>query len=469
MAKRDDEMLKMEERWRSFWEQNGTYRYDPTRGRDETFVVDTPPPTASGSLHIGHVCSYTHTDLMVRYKRMRGFNIFYPMGWDDNGLPTERRVQNVFKVRCDPSLAYDPDLKLEWGREGDILAISRSNFIELCDEVVKEDEKQYQNMFQRIALSVDWSHTYATIDRRCRYVSQWSFLNLIDKGEAVLREAPTMWDVDFQTAVAQAEVEDRDREGTYHRIAFALEDGGKVVIATTRPELLPACIALVAHPDDGRFKDAIGKTAITPLFGAPVPVMADESADPEKGTGILMVCTFGDAPDVEKWREMGVPAREVVGRNGRILAAPWGQDHWQTIDAELARRHHGKLTGLTINQARKAIVELLDKAGALDEEPGASPEKVVRPVKFFEKGDRPLEFVVSRQWFIKVMDKKRQLVEQGRKIQWHPEMFRKRYEDWVEGLNQDWGASRQRYFGVPIPVWYAVDDDGNADYDRLLL
>ncbi|MEA2487574.1 MAG: valyl-tRNA synthetase [Actinomycetota bacterium] len=470
MPKQADDVKEIEKRWRAFWEEQGTYRYDPNRGRDETFVVDTPPPTASGALHIGHVCSYTHTDLVVRYKRMRGFNIFYPMGWDDNGLPTERRVQNVFSVRCDPSLPYDPDLKLEFGREGDVLPISRSNFIELCDVVVTEDEKQFKDMFQRVALSVDWTHTYATIDRRSRYVSQWSFLKLIHKGEAVLREAPTMWDVDFQTAVAQAEVEDRDREGTYHRIRFSVEDTDDgVVIATTRPELLPACIAVVAHPDDSRYRELIGKTAITPLFGAPVPIMADESADPEKGTGILMVCTFGDAADVEKWREMGVPAREVIGRNGRILPAAWGSDHWETIDGEMARRHHDKITGLSVNQARKLIVELLAEAGALADDPDSSPEKVVRPVKFFEKGDRPLEFVVSRQWFIKVMDKKRELIEQGRKIQWHPEMFRKRYEDWVEGLNQDWGASRQRYFGVPIPVWYAIDGDGNVDHDTLLL
>ena len=464
MTKRPDDSAEIEARWRAFWEEQGVYRYDPSRGREETFVVDTPPPTVSGALHIGHVCSYTHTDVMVRYKRMNGLNIFYPMGWDDNGLPTERRVQNVFGVRCDPSIPYDSELEIEFGRQGEIIPVSRPNFIELCDRVVTEDEKQFKEVFQRIGLSVDWNHTYATIDRRSRYVSQLSFLRLLDKGHAVLREAPTMWDVDFQSAVAQAEVEDREKDGAYHRIRFAVDGDDDVIIATTRPELLAACIAVVAHPDDERFRALIGKTATTPLFGARVPIMADESADPEKGTGILMVCTFGDAADVEKWREMNVPAREVIGRDGRILSVPWGEDHWDSVDPTRARAAHEKIAGLTINQARKAMVDLLDEAGAIE----GAPENVRRPVKFFEKGERPLEFVVSRQWFIEVMDKKRELIEQGRKIQWHPELFRKRYEDWVEGLNQDWSTSRQRYFGVPIPVWYEIRDDGSVDYDRLI-
>ncbi|HEX2049694.1 MAG TPA: valine--tRNA ligase [Actinomycetota bacterium] len=457
-------MSDTEERWRRFWDEQGTYRYDPARGRDETFVVDTPPPTVSGALHVGHVFSYTHTDLVVRYRRMRGDNVFYPMGWDDNGLPTERRVQNVFNVRCDPRLPYDPGLELEFGRKGDTLAISRPNFIELCDRVVSEDEKAFMDLFRRLALSVDWNETYATIDRRSRLVSQLSFLNVLAKGEAELREAPTMWDVDFQTAVAQAEVEDRERDGAYHRIRFATDDGG-VVIATTRPELLPACIAVVAHPDDERYAHLFGTTAVTPLFHAPVPVLADEGADPSKGSGILMVCTFGDASDVEWWRTLGVPPREVIDRNGRIRPAPWGEGHWTSNDAAAAQRHYDKLVGLTVNQARRTIVELLEDAGAIDGE----PEPTRRAVKFFEKGERPLEFVVTRQWFVKVLDKKRALIEQGRKIEWHPDMFRKRYEDWVEGLNQDWCVSRQRYFGVPIPVWYAVRDDGSVDYDDLIL
>ncbi|MGH2777601.1 MAG: valine--tRNA ligase [Actinomycetota bacterium] len=458
-------MSEIEQRWRTFWEEQGTYRYDPSRGRDETFVVDTPPPTVSGSLHIGHVFSYTHTDLIVRYKRMRGFNIFYPMGWDDNGLPTERRVQNVFNVRCDPTLQYDPDLKLEFGREGDTLVVSRPNFIELCDEVVTADEDTMKKVWQTVGLSIDWSHTYATINEHSRYVSQYSFLRLLNKDEAELRDAPTMWDVDFQSAVAQAEVEDRERDGEFHRIRFGIEGGGDFVVATTRPELLPACIAVAAHPDDERYRDLIGKSAITPLFKAPVPIVADQNADPSKGTGILMVCTFGDSADVEKWRELGVPAREVIGRDGRIKNAPWGEGHWSTDDPDMARSVQDKLAGLYVNQARREIVSLLGEAGAIDGE----PERTRRMVKFYEKGDRPLEFVVSRQWFIKIMDKKDRLIEQGRKIMWRPDMFRKRYEDWVEGLNQDWSVVRQRYFGVPVPVWYEIGDDGEVDHTRLIL
>jgi len=458
-------MEEIEQKWRTFWEEQGTYRYDPSRGRDETFVVDTPPLTVSGSLHLGHVFSFTHTDLITRYKRMRGFNIFYPMGWDDNGLPTERRVQNVFNVRCDPTLPYDPEQKLEFGRAGETIAVSRRNFIELCDEVVKEDEAKFKEAWQQLGLSVDWSYTYATIDEHCRYVSQYSFLRVLEKGEAELREAPTMWDIDFQSAVAQAEVEDRERDGEFQRIRFETEGGGVVVVATTRPELLPACIAVATHPEDERYRDLIGTTAITPLFKAPVPIVADENADPTKGTGILMICTFGDTADVEKWRELGVPAREVIGRDGRIKPAPWGEDHWESTDPDGARTAHDKLAGLFVNQARREIVALLSDSGAIEGE----PEPTRRMVKFFEKGDRPLEFVVSRQWFINVLDKKDLLIEQGRKIEWRPDMFRKRYEDWVAGLNQDWSVARQRYFGVPIPVWYEVDVEGAIDYSKLIL
>jgi valyl-tRNA synthetase len=460
-----DPTSETEARWRQLWQDTGVYRYDPSRGRDETFVIDTPPPTASGSLHIGSVCSYTHTDLMARYRRMRGDNIFYPMGWDDNGLPTERRVQNVFNVRPDPSLPYDPALEIELGRRGKTLVISRQNFIELCARVLEEDEQLFRDVFERIALSVDWGETYATIDRHCRRVSQWSFLRLVEHGEAELREAPTMWDVDFQTALAQAEVEDRVEEGAYYRVRFGLEGDDGITIATTRPELLASCIAVIAHPDDARYRSVVGKQAITPLYGAAVPVLAHDAAEPDKGTGIMMVCTFGDASDVERWRELGVAPRTIIGRDGRIQDAPWGDEQWASIDPEKARSHHKSLVGLPVDRARKEVVHQLGEAGALDGE----PEPIRRPVRFYERGERPLEYVTSRQWFVKILEHKDALLEQGRKIAWHPESMLRRYEDWVLGLNYDWPVSRQRPFGVPIPVWYVVDEHGEADHSQLIL
>ena len=454
---------------RAFWADAGVYRADPSPDRDQNFVIDTPPPTASGALHIGHVLSFTHTDLVARFRRMRGRRVWYPMGWDDNGLPTERRVQNVYGVRPDPSVPYDADLKLEFGRGSrpgtPVLAISRQNFIELCHAVLEEDEQAFKALFQQLALSVDWDVTYATIDDRSRRVSQLSFLRLVRRGEAELRMAPTMWDVDFQTAVAQAEVEDRERDSAYHRIRFAVEGAGDVVVATTRPELLPACIAVIAHPDDGRYQGLFGRRAVTPLFGAPVPILANQAAEPGKGTGIVMVCTFGDATDVERWKELGVEPRTVVGRDGRIQPVPWGQAPWETIREEAARRHHDALAGLSVVAARRRIVELLAAEGAVD----GSPEPTRHSVKFFEKGDRPLEYVTSRQWFVRVLPHRDALLRQGRRIRWHPEAMRKRYENWVEGLAYDWPVSRQRPFGVPIPVWYGVDDDGNVDHHRLLL
>jgi valyl-tRNA synthetase len=459
-------MNDLEQRWHSYWQEQGVYRYDPARGRDETFVVDTPPPTVSGVLHIGHCYSFTQTDLVVRYHRMRGDNIFYPMGWDDNGLATERRVQNIFNVRCDPSLAYEGrDVNFERGADGVAKPISRRKFIELCDVVVEEDERAFKGLFERLGLSCDWNETYTTIGRRSRFVSQLSFLRLLEKGEAELRDAPTMWDIDFQSAIAQAEVEDREKEGAFHKIRFGLESGGSVVIATTRPELIPACIALVAHPDDERYRSLVGSNAITPLFQAPVPIVADEGADPQKGTGILMVCTFGDAADVEWWRQLKVPVREIIGRDGRIKPVPWGEAQWVSNDPVSAAQHHSKLSGLTINQAQREIVSVLESAGAIEGE----PEKLRRPVKFYERGERPLEFVVTRQWFVKILDKKQALLEQGRKVAWHPGMMQKRYEDWVEGLNQDWCVSRQRFFGVPIPVWYSVGADGAVDYSNVIV
>ena len=383
----------LEQRWDEFWQAQGTYRFDRQAVRADVFSVDTPPPTVSGSLHIGHVFSYTHTDLLARYQRMRGKAVFYPMGWDDNGLPTERRVQNYYGVRCDPSqpydAAYEPPADAGVLKKGaPQVSISRQNFVELCQRLTLEDEKVFEDLFRRLGLSVDWSHTYETIGDRARRAAQRAFLRNLARGEAYATEAPTLWDVDFKTAVAQAELEDRERPGAYHRIAFRRCDGVKpdgepVFIETTRPELLPACVALVAQPDDERYQPLFGTTVTTPLFGVRVPVLAHELAQPDKGSGIAMICTFGDTTDVTWWRELDLPVRSIVARDGRLVAnAPEG----------VAEQPYAELAGKTVKQAQKRTVELLQESGELL----ADPKPITHPVKFYERGDRPLEIVTSR-------------------------------------------------------------------------
>ncbi|ACY97276.1 valine--tRNA ligase [Thermomonospora curvata] len=447
----------LEDKWVRRWEDDGTYRFDRTRPREEIFAIDTPPPTVSGSLHVGHVFSYTHTDTIARYQRMRGRAVFYPMGWDDNGLPTERRVQNYFGVRCDPSLPYDPDF--EPPAEPDPkkqVPISRRNFIELCERLTAIDEKAFEDLWRRIGLSVDWNLLYTTIGDRARAVAQRAFLRNLARGEAYLAEAPTLWDVTFHTAVAQAELEDRDTPGAFHRLRFHADDR-VVLIDTTRPELLPACVALVAHPDDERYRDLFGRTVRTPVFGVEVPVLAHRLAEPDKGTGIAMICTFGDVTDVTWWRELNLPTRAVIGRDGRLVAeAPPG----------VPAGPYAELAGKTVHSARERMVQLLRESGDLDGE----PRPIVRPVKYYEKGSKPLEIVTTRQWYIRNGGRdaalREQLLARGRELSWHPPYMRARYENWVEGLNGDWLISRQRFFGVPFPVWYPLDSDGEPRYDR---
>src|SRR3989441_2068001 len=334
----------LEAKWAAQWEASGTYRFDRTRSRDEVYSIDTPPPTVSGSLHVGHVFSFTHTDLVARFHRMRGEAVFYPMGWDDNGLPTERRVQNYFGVRCDPSLPYDPDFAPPAKPEKHPISVSRPNFIELCNRLTVEDEKAFEQLWKTLGLSVDWALTYATIDKRSQSVSQRAFLHLLQRGLAYQVEAPTLWDVDFKTAVAQAELEDREVPGAYHRIKFSVpadiqhrsRGAAAVEIDTTRPELIPACVALVAHPDDPRYQPLFGAEVETPLFGARVPVKAHPLADPEKGSGIAMICTFGDITDVTWWRELGLPVRAVIHTDGTLRPVTWGAPGWESANPDRA-------------------------------------------------------------------------------------------------------------------------------------
>ncbi len=418
----------------------------------------------SGSLHVGHVFSYTHTDLIARYQRMAGKEVFYPMGWDDNGLPTERRVQNYFGVRCDPSLPYDPDFSPpEKPDAKKQVPISRPNFIELCERLVEQDEEIFESLWRTLGLSVDWSQHYTTIGPHSMTVSQRAFLRNFARGEAYLQESPTLWDVTFQTAVAQAELEAREYAGHYHRVAFHSPQG-PVHIETTRPELIPAVVALIAHPDDERYQPLFGSTVTSPVFGVEIPVLAHEAAEPDKGAGIAMCCTFGDLTDVTWWRELQLPVRTVIGRDGRL--------HRETpawLAHEPAAASYEQLAGKTAFSAREAMVALLRESGDLDGEP--TPTQ--RMTNFYEKGDKPLEIVSTRQWYIRNGGRDKELrdelVERGSEITWVPPHMRHRYDNWVGGLNGDWLISRQRFFGIPFPVWYPLDDEGEPDYAHPLM
>jgi valyl-tRNA synthetase len=450
----------LERKWSEAWERDGTYTFDRSAPRELVFAIDTPPPTVSGSLHVGHVFSYTHTDAVARYQRMRGREVFYPMGWDDNGLPTERRVQNHFGVRGDHSVSYDPDFQPPAEpSEKEPVAVSRPNFVELCLRLTESDEQAFEDLWRTLGLSVDWGMTYTTISPLAQRISQRSFLGLLARGIAYQLEAPTLWDVDFQTAVAQAELEDRERPGARHRVRFTPSSGdGEALIETTRPELIPACVALLAHPEDERHAALVGGEARTPLFGTTVPVMSHPLVERDKGTGLVMVCTFGDLTDVTWWRELGLPVRSVLAPDGRLAEVPWGTPGWESSDLQRAEQYYGELAGRTINQARRRIVELLEESSDLIGE----PQPVTRAVKFYEKGDRPVEIITSRQWFIRTIEHRQELIEAGHELRWHPPYMRARYEDWVNGLNGDWCVSRQRFFGVPFPIWYPLDEQGNV-------
>jgi valyl-tRNA synthetase len=421
--------------------------------------------------------------VIARFQRMRGKEVFYPVGWDDNGLATERRVQNYYGVRCDPALPYQPGLSppaLGSGRvltPAEQLPVSRRNFVELCRQLTELDENAYAQAWRRLGLSVDWEISYRTIDDRVQAVSQLAFLRNLARGEAYQAEAPALWDVTFGTAVAQAEIEDREIPGTFIRLAFSLRHGSEhgqepgpaggpaeVVVATTRPELLPACVALVAHPDDQRYASLFGTTARTPVFGVDVPILAHRLADPGKGTGLVMVCTFGDMTDVTWWRDLRLETRPVLGKDGRLLADPP-----PGLDSQAGRAAYASLAGAPAKAARRQVTDLLHEAGMLRGE----PEPVRHAVKFYEYGQAPLEIITTRQWYLANGSRSGELAEvmiaRGRELRWHPDHMRIRYEHWVEGLTGDWLISRQRYRGVPIPVWYRLDETGQPDQQSPIL
>lgn len=392
-----------------FWSETGAYHFDPESGRP-AFTIDTPPPTVSGNLHLGHVYSYSHADFIARFARMTGHEVYYPIGYDDNGLPTERLVEKKLGIRAQQ--------------------VGRAAFVERCLEVGEEAEKDYQALWRRLGLSVDWRHTYRTIDADSRRVAQWSFLDLHRKDLVYRRKAPTIWCPDCQTAIAQAELKDLELPSEFVTLSFAAGDA-VLPIATTRPELLPACVAVFVHPSDERWTAFTGSTATVPLFGQQVPVLADDVVDPEKGTGAVMCCTFGDTTDIDWWYRYSLPLVEAIGRDGRMTEAA------------------GEYAGMTTGQARAAIVAAAEGQGLV-----TARRPITHVVRVHERDDVPVEYVVSDQWFVKVLDFREPLLAAGEQVRWFPSHMAARYRDWVEGLNWDWGISRQRYFGVPFPLWH---------------
>lgn len=398
-----------EPRLRDWWQEQGTYHFD--RNADApVYSIDTPPPTVSGHLHLGHVYSYSHADFVARFWRMNGYNVFYPMGYDDNGLPTERLVEKWEGVR--------------------VADVGREAFIARCLAVSERAEADYRALWQRLGLSIDWRYTYRTIDALARRTAQFSFIDLYRKGLAYRQQAPTIWCPECRTAIAQAELNDLERPSTFYTLAFTLDDGTPLPIATTRPELLPACVAIFVHPDDARFAALVGRTARVPLFGQEVPILADPGADPEKGTGMVMCCTFGDTADIEWWHTHHLPLREGIDRAGRLTALA------------------GEFAGLPGPEARRRIVTALSERGAL-----LGERQITQSVRVHERCDTPVEYVVASQWFVRVLDFKAELVQAGEQVHWHPEQMAARYREWVEGLRWDWCISRQRTYGVTFPLW----------------
>lgn len=420
---------------------------------------------------------------------MKGKNIYYPMGWDDNGLPTERRVQNYYNVWCSETAPYEPSLELELDindKKALRRTISRKNFIELCSKVTKMDEIQFRELFTRVGLSVDWNEEYTTMNNFSRRSAQLSFLKFLSDEMVYQSSRPVLWDVDFQTAIAQAEVEDKMEEGIFYKIEFGIfGESGSFIIATTRPELLASCVAVAAHPDDIRYKNLFGKNAITPLFYASVPIIASADVEKDKGTGILMICTFGDLMDVEWWKEFKLPLKQIVGRNGKMNQIKFVSQNiennseydtnFNSINSEKANYYYSQIEKKTISESRKIIINLLStvEASATNSNPRKPLVEISPPilhsVKYFEKGNKPLEIISTRQWFLSLLDKKQNLLQQASKVKWNPEFMVKKYNDWVEGLNSDWCISRQRFFGVPFPIFYKIDSNGQVLYNNYII
>jgi valyl-tRNA synthetase len=436
-----------EKKWQEFWAQNNINAWNPDEPREDTFVVDTPPPTVSGQLHMGHIFSYTQADFVVRFQRMRGKNIFYPMGFDDNGLPTERLVEKQKDIRASN--------------------MDRAEFIKVCEEVVESEEEKFREFFKSIALSVDWNLEYQSISARSRKISQMSFLDLVQKDQVYRSDQPMLWDPVDQTALAQADIEDKERQSVMNDIEFKTEAGEVITIATTRPELLPACVAVFYHPDDARYKKLEGKRAITPLFEARVPILADDKVQMEKGTGLVMCCTFGDSTDIMWWQKHKLETKIILDKMGRVslgLDPRVSEDLARPSDQVRGRQYHEGLEGLKVNAARTKVIELLKEAGLLIKQ-----TPILQTVKCAERSGAPLEILATKQWFVKTLEHREAMLKRSAELNWHPKSMKNRLDNWINGLSWDWCISRQRFFGVPFPVWYSkrAGEEGRAIFASL--
>ena len=405
-----NEQAAQEQIIQALWEQNQTYAFKDD-GKKELFAVDTPPPTVSGSLHIGHIFSYTHTDIAARFERQQGKNVFYPMGFDDNGLATERFVEK--KRQVSP------------------FQLGRSNFIAVCQEETAIARQEFKALWQKLGLSVDWNISYSTINSRVQKISQESFVRLYQKGIIYRKHEPALFCTTCQTSVAQAELDDLEQPSTFNTIEFKTTDNEPLLIATTRPELLPACVALFYHPTDSRYAHLKNKKAVVPLFGHEVPILPDETVAPDKGTGLVMCCAFGDKTDIHWIKTHNLPYTLAIGLNGRF------------------KEHTGPLAGLKVPEARKVVLGQLQAAGLLREQ-----KPIMHSVNVHERCKKEIEYLTISQWFLKILDFKKEFIAAADKIEWHPAFMKTRYVNWVENLQWDWCLSRQRFYGIPFPVWH---------------
>ncbi len=408
----DFNIKETEEKIRELWEKNKTYKFN-TSSKAKIYSIDTPPPTVSGAMHIGHAFSYAQEDFIARYKRMKGFNVFYPFGTDDNGIPTEKLIERTKNIKSKE--------------------LSRQEFTKICQDTLREISPMFIQSWKNLGISCDYGIFYSTIDKQTQKISQSYFLDLYKKGHIYKKEFPTIWDIEFQTPVSQAELEDKEQETLFSTLKFKC-DNKDLLIATTRPELLGACVAVFINPKDKRYNKLIGKKARVPIFNHEVPILGDESAQLDKGTGILMVCSYGDKYDVEAVQKHKLKPRVIFTKNGHL---------------NLPNTHYH---GLKIKQARAKILEDLKSKNLITEQ-----KKISHVVNVYEKSGVEIEFLPTEQWFIKILDKKSQLLTNGKKIKWYPEHMQKRYKQWVEGLEWDWNISRERHFGIPIPVWYCIN------------